>query len=179
MIKKIKFALLLGNKPCRSLDDIRENFNADDIIENFDNNILLKWLKTYNLDELYNKALSIDKNSENKLNDLLDLFFEDEAKKEELKNKYKEEEERRIQEEEARKKEYEILIQEEEARKLKDIKEKEEIKIEIINRFIKELDSCNYNFIEELILNMSADEIKNNKEHQKGYKYIQEIQIIN
>ena len=89
-MKKIKFALLLNDKPCRSLEDIRENFDAEDIIKNFDNGVLLKWLKIYNLDELYNKALLIDKNSENKLHHLLDLFFEDEAKKEELINKYKE-----------------------------------------------------------------------------------------
>ncbi|MEI0539808.1 hypothetical protein [Brachyspira pulli] len=121
-MKKIKFALLLGDKPCRSLEDIRENFNADDIIKNFDKGVLTKWLKTYNLDELYNKAISIDKDSGTKLNDLLDLFFDDTAKKEELLNNYKEEQEKRIQEEkrieaekqrqleEERKKNYEILI---------------------------------------------------------------------
>lgn len=103
MIKKVKFALLLGDKPCRSLEDIRENFNAEDIIKNFDSGVLLNWLKTYNLNELYNKALSIDKNSENKLYDLLDLFFEDnDNRKKELVNKYKEE--KRIQEEARKKK---------------------------------------------------------------------------
>ena len=104
-MKKIKFALLLNDKPCRSLEDIRENFDAEDIIKNFDNGVLLKWLKIYNLDELYNKALLIDKNSENKLHHLLDLFFEDEAKKEELINKYKEEKESKIKEEKQRVKE--------------------------------------------------------------------------
>ena len=54
-MKKIKFALLLNDKLCRSLEDIRENFDAEDIIKNFDNGVLLKWLKIYNLDELYNK----------------------------------------------------------------------------------------------------------------------------
>ena len=109
MIKKVKFALLLGDKPCRSLEDIRENFNAEDIIKNFDSGVLLNWLKTYNLNELYNKALSIDKNSENKLYDLLDLFFEDnDNRKKELVNKYKEE--KRIQEEARKKEETELLI---------------------------------------------------------------------
>ena len=158
-MKKIKFALLLGDKPCRSLEDIRENFNADDIIKNFDNGVLLRWFKTYDLDELYNKAISIDKDSGTKLNDLLDLFFDDTAKKEE-KEKIK-------KKEEAIKRENEIRIQEKEFREIEEIKKKEEIKIEIINRFIKALDSYNYNFIEELIINISTDEIKNNKELSK------------
>lgn len=101
-MKKIKFALLLGDKPCRSLDNIRDNFNAEDIIKNFDNGVLLKWLKIYNLDELYSKASLIDKNSGNKLNELLDLFFEDKAKKEELLKNYKKEKERKIKEEKQR-----------------------------------------------------------------------------
>ncbi|TKZ27420.1 hypothetical protein, partial [Brachyspira catarrhinii] len=103
-MKKMKFALLLGDKPCRSLEDVIENFNAEDIIKNFDNGVLLRWFKTYDLDELYNKAISIDKDSVTKLNDLLDLFFDDTAKKEELLNKYKKEErEKIIHQEEARK----------------------------------------------------------------------------
>lgn len=167
-MKKMKFALLLGDKPCRSLEDVIENFNAEDIIKNFDNGVLLRWFKTYDLDELYNKAISIDKDSVTKLNDLLDLFFDDTAKKEELLNKYKKEErEKIIHQEEARKRENEIRIQEEEFREREEIKKKEEIKIEIINRFIKALDSYNYNFIEELIINISTDEIKNNKELSK------------
>ena len=107
-MKKIKFALLLGDKPCRSLEDIRENFNAEDIIKNFNSGVLLNWLKAYNFEELYNKALLIDKNSESKLDDLLDLFFEDEAKKLELKNKYKEK--KRIQEGYEKKEEIELLF---------------------------------------------------------------------
>ena len=50
----------------------------------------------------------IDKNSESKLDDLLDLFFEDEAKKLELKNKYKEK--KRIQEGYEKKEEIELLF---------------------------------------------------------------------
>ena len=88
MIKKIKFALLLGNKPCRSLEDIRENFDVEDIIKNFDNGVLLKWLKTYNLNELYDKPVLIDKGSRNRLDDLLYIFIEDENKREEIKSEY-------------------------------------------------------------------------------------------
>ncbi|WP_020003951.1 hypothetical protein [Brachyspira innocens] len=87
MIKKIKFSLLLGDKPCRSLEDIRENFNISDVLDRYKDGTLNKWLSVYNYKEEYDKLLLIDENigDKEKLFKLSEIFLGDEKDFEELK----------------------------------------------------------------------------------------------
>lgn len=45
MAKTIKFNLILNQKPVRDLDDLRNNFSIEDILELYNNGLLKKWLK--------------------------------------------------------------------------------------------------------------------------------------
>ncbi|MEI0489292.1 hypothetical protein [Brachyspira pulli] len=86
-MKKIKFALLLNDKPCRSLEDIRENFNINDILERYKDGTLKKWFSVYNYQNEYDKLLLIDENIDDKekLFKLSEIFLGEEKNFEELK----------------------------------------------------------------------------------------------
>ncbi len=43
--KPIKFSLLVGGRECRSVDDVKRNFDLGSLCRNFDNGNLQKWLK--------------------------------------------------------------------------------------------------------------------------------------
>ena len=42
--KPIKFSLLVGGRECRSVEDVRRNFDLDSIYDSFKNGNLQKWL---------------------------------------------------------------------------------------------------------------------------------------
>jgi len=44
-MKQIKFNLILDGKPVRSIEELQNNFNLDDILDYFFNGLLEKWLK--------------------------------------------------------------------------------------------------------------------------------------
>ncbi|MHC6201654.1 hypothetical protein ACYULU_00475 [Breznakiellaceae bacterium SP9] len=46
MAKAIKFNLILDNKPVRSLDDLRDNFNIEDLLGAYRNGSLKRWLES-------------------------------------------------------------------------------------------------------------------------------------
>ena len=51
-MKPIKFNLLLDGKVVRSLDEVKDNFNIDDIYDLFNKRILTKWLRLQNEHEI-------------------------------------------------------------------------------------------------------------------------------
>ncbi|HOE99795.1 MAG TPA: hypothetical protein PK385_01515 [Spirochaetota bacterium] len=51
MIKQIKFNLFMDNKPVRTIEELRENFNFSDLIDYFRNGILRRWLSVRNLND--------------------------------------------------------------------------------------------------------------------------------
>ena len=44
MAKTIKFNLICDGKPIRTMADLRENFSIEDVLEYFNNGLLVKWL---------------------------------------------------------------------------------------------------------------------------------------
>lgn len=64
MIKLVKFNLLIDGQRCRMIEDLRNNFNLLDVMEEFQNGKLEKWLKVRNVDEQFDLIKAIDKNSD-------------------------------------------------------------------------------------------------------------------
>lgn len=50
---KLKFNLLIGDKECRTLEEVKENFNIDDIKKYYDSGLLERWLLNNNYKDLY------------------------------------------------------------------------------------------------------------------------------
>ncbi|MDR2093670.1 MAG: hypothetical protein LBP58_10240 [Azoarcus sp.] len=51
MVKAIKFNLIIDGQPIRNLDDLRENFNVEDVLATYRNGSLKRWLETRELKE--------------------------------------------------------------------------------------------------------------------------------
>ena len=47
MAKTIKFNLICDNKPIRTIEDLRENFSIEDVLEYYNNGLLQHWLLVY------------------------------------------------------------------------------------------------------------------------------------
>lgn len=75
MAKTIKFNLIMDNKPIRTVDDFRENFVIEDVLELYDKGLLQKWLNVRGYDDFFTKVNEIksDKNIE-KIEKLIDIF---------------------------------------------------------------------------------------------------------
>lgn len=52
---KLKFNLLIGDKECRTLEEVKENFNIDDIKKYYYSDLLERWLLNNNHKDLYSK----------------------------------------------------------------------------------------------------------------------------
>lgn len=63
MIKLVKFNLLIGGQRCRTIEDLRNNFNILNVMEEFQKGKLEKWLKVRKFDE-YESIKEIDKTSD-------------------------------------------------------------------------------------------------------------------
>jgi len=63
MAKTIKFNLLLDDNPVRDIESLQNNFCIDDILEVYENGLLLKWLKVRGFYEYLEKVESIKKDS--------------------------------------------------------------------------------------------------------------------
>lgn len=59
MTKAIKFNLILDGKPVRNLDELRDNFNIEDILTSYRNGSLKRWLETRGLEEELSKLKNI------------------------------------------------------------------------------------------------------------------------
>ncbi len=53
--KPIKFSLLVGGRECRSVEDVKRNFDFDSLYKNFANGNLQKWLKQIGESSLLNR----------------------------------------------------------------------------------------------------------------------------
>lgn len=50
-MKQVKFNLYVDQQKIRTIDELKENFNIDDLIEWYEQGVLQKWLSVRNYDE--------------------------------------------------------------------------------------------------------------------------------
>ncbi|MGL4730876.1 MAG: hypothetical protein ACRCW0_04755 [Clostridium sp.] len=75
MAKTIKFNLILDNKSVRTIEDLRENFSIEDILELYNNGLLQKWLDVRGYSALLEKVNSIEVNSNfEQVQELIKIF---------------------------------------------------------------------------------------------------------
>mgnify|MGYP003416271723 CR=1 FL=1 len=75
MAKTIKFNLLCDEKPIRNLDDLKENFVIEDILNYYNNKLLQKWLKVRGFEEEFEKVNKINEKEDEKIiYKLIDTF---------------------------------------------------------------------------------------------------------
>ena len=60
MAKTIKFNLICDGNSVRTLEDLRNNFSIEDVLEYYKNGLLLRWLKVRGFDEEYEKVKGIN-----------------------------------------------------------------------------------------------------------------------
>jgi len=72
MAKTIRFNLQFGNyeHPIRNIEELREYFNVDLIVESFQNGLLQRWLVAQNEKELLSKINEMPSEIENSINDI-------------------------------------------------------------------------------------------------------------
>lgn len=64
-MKQIKFNLRCDGKSIRSIEALRENFNIEDVMENFENGQLLKWLECRDYKEEFDDVKTLMAEIEN------------------------------------------------------------------------------------------------------------------
>jgi len=83
-MKQIKFNLILDGKPVRTIEELQDNFNLDDILDYFFNGLLEKWLKVRKYDSFLAQVQTIHAKIEiveisKKLINIFDIELNDEA----------------------------------------------------------------------------------------------------
>lgn len=78
MAKTIKFNIIIDNKPVRSIEDLQENFNLQEILEIYKNGSLKRWLEVRNYKEYISKIDKIKPDTNNfdiivKLSEIFDV----------------------------------------------------------------------------------------------------------
>ncbi|MCQ2372714.1 MAG: DUF6273 domain-containing protein [Phascolarctobacterium sp.] len=71
----IKFNLYCDGQPIRSLEDLRENFNIDDIYEDYQSGKLVKWLQSRNYEREYIQIERINSKDKKSVCDKLCVIF--------------------------------------------------------------------------------------------------------
>lgn len=61
MAKTIKFNLICDNKPIRTIEDLRENFSIEDVLEYYNNGLLQRWLLVRGYDEYLREVKNINR----------------------------------------------------------------------------------------------------------------------
>lgn len=76
MAKQIKFNLIVDGHGIRSIDELKENFNINDVMEHYENGTLLRWLEVREYNEYADKIRQIDTlaSLEEKANVLFSIF---------------------------------------------------------------------------------------------------------
>lgn len=59
-MKQVKFNLYVDQQKIRTIDELKEHFNIDDILEWYEQGVLQKWLKVRNYNEQLEKIEKID-----------------------------------------------------------------------------------------------------------------------
>jgi len=83
-MKQIKFNLILDGKPVRTIEELQDNFNLDDILDYFFNGLLEKWLKVRKYDSFLAQVQKINAKIEiveisKKLINIFNIELNDEA----------------------------------------------------------------------------------------------------
>lgn len=80
MAKTIKFNLICDGNSVRTLEDLRNNFSIEDVLEYYKSGLLLRWLKVRGFDDEYEKVKKIreydDISLTKKLIDIFDMGLE-------------------------------------------------------------------------------------------------------
>lgn len=76
MAKTIKFNIIVDGKPVRDLEDLRNNFAIEDILEYYHNGLLKRWLNVRGYDELFAEVNKIAGSTSLELIDNLIRIFE-------------------------------------------------------------------------------------------------------
>ena len=63
MAKTIKFNLICNDYPVRTIEDLKNNFSIEDILEYYHNGLLKKWLQVRGYDEYFTKVSEIHSSS--------------------------------------------------------------------------------------------------------------------
>lgn len=75
MAKTIKFNLILDGNPVRNIDDLKNNFSIEDILDIFNKGLLQKWLSVRDYNEYLDKVNSIEvDNNINQIKELIKIF---------------------------------------------------------------------------------------------------------
>lgn len=75
MAKTIKFNLILDEKPVRTIEDLRENFSIEDILDVYNNKLLHKWLDVRGYSDILEKVNSIkDETNIGQIKNLIKIF---------------------------------------------------------------------------------------------------------
>lgn len=88
MSKTIKFNLILDNNPIRNIDDLKNNFSIEDILDSYNNGLLKRWLGVRGYTEYLEKVNNIKAdNNIDQIQELIKIFeveYDDEKIKEGL-----------------------------------------------------------------------------------------------
>lgn len=75
MAKTIKFNLICNNEPIRTIEDLRENFVIEDILNYYRNGLLERWLKVRGYTEVLEQVAKIsDEDSMGIITQLIKIF---------------------------------------------------------------------------------------------------------
>ena len=75
MAKTIKFNLICDGNPVRTIEDLRNNFSIEDILNYYDNKLLHRWLEVRGYDkELKNVMMISCKDSLDIIKELINIF---------------------------------------------------------------------------------------------------------
>ena len=85
MAKTIKFNLILDEKPVRNIEELRENFNIQDILEVYENGLLKRWLEVREYNEEAKKISEIKTSKNIEVIKELIKIFNVEKEEEEIK----------------------------------------------------------------------------------------------
>ncbi|MBR0204816.1 MAG: hypothetical protein IJQ56_10660, partial [Synergistaceae bacterium] len=64
MAKTIKFNLTCNGQPIRTLDDLRNNFEVEDVLSYYQNGLLLRWLDVRGFTQEFNAVKAISSRDE-------------------------------------------------------------------------------------------------------------------
>lgn len=76
MTKTIKFKLILDDYPVRTIEQLQEHFEIEDILKYFENELLLRWLHVRGYEKQYESVKRIDKSLKKKeiVKELMKIF---------------------------------------------------------------------------------------------------------
>lgn len=136
MAKAIKFNLQIDGKPVRTIDELRDNYNVQDILEAYKNqNLLIKWLDIRGYENELDKVKAINTQNDMEISrQLISIFDID------------------INEDEIRCVLYNIFFHQQKESKLENIREKDMKLNELISKYHQE-----YNELKEQIKNNAED----------------------